>query len=261
MNYSDAEQLRKKWGDKPCLHPQIEAEMEAGGPPLSTMSAPPAARLAKAVGGTSRARRRIHTKRSRRGPTGRRSIPSLRAHRRATGHRNVSCLPIPAELQATGVQTNSVDCDGARRIVESNSEGPLPTRAEAPRRPLVRVGVNDTLGRHVRLELLVAILAGFDQLAVGRDERLEVLTLGGIARCNAGVRHPLRVGVPRRRLHPARIARPRASRGDRPGPRRQSERRAPTRSANLRRSLGLHLPARRPTGCAPRDRRARPSLH
>jgi hypothetical protein len=32
MNYSDAAQLREKWGDKPCDHPEIEAEMEAGHP-------------------------------------------------------------------------------------------------------------------------------------------------------------------------------------------------------------------------------------
>jgi hypothetical protein len=32
MNLSDAAQHRKEWGDKPCDHPQIEAEMEAGHP-------------------------------------------------------------------------------------------------------------------------------------------------------------------------------------------------------------------------------------
>ena len=32
MNYSDAAQLREKWGDRPCDHPEIEAEAEAGHP-------------------------------------------------------------------------------------------------------------------------------------------------------------------------------------------------------------------------------------
>ena len=32
MNYSDAAQLREKWGDKPCAHPEIEAEVEVGHP-------------------------------------------------------------------------------------------------------------------------------------------------------------------------------------------------------------------------------------
>jgi hypothetical protein len=32
MNYSDAAQLREKWGDKPCVHCEIEAEVEAGRP-------------------------------------------------------------------------------------------------------------------------------------------------------------------------------------------------------------------------------------
>lgn len=35
MNFSDAQQLREKWGDKPCEHLQIEAEMEAGHPSLN----------------------------------------------------------------------------------------------------------------------------------------------------------------------------------------------------------------------------------
>ncbi len=32
MNFSDAAQLREKWGDKPCDHREIEAEVEAGHP-------------------------------------------------------------------------------------------------------------------------------------------------------------------------------------------------------------------------------------
>src|ERR1035437_9180638 len=32
MNYSDAAQSREKWGDEPCAHPEIEAEVEAGHP-------------------------------------------------------------------------------------------------------------------------------------------------------------------------------------------------------------------------------------
>ncbi len=35
MNYSDAARLREKWGDKPCNHPEIEAEVEAGHPSIN----------------------------------------------------------------------------------------------------------------------------------------------------------------------------------------------------------------------------------
>jgi hypothetical protein len=35
MNYSDAAQLREKWVDKPCNHPEIEAEVEAGHPSIN----------------------------------------------------------------------------------------------------------------------------------------------------------------------------------------------------------------------------------
>ena len=35
MNLSDAAQLRDKWGSKPCYHPLIEAETEAGHPSMN----------------------------------------------------------------------------------------------------------------------------------------------------------------------------------------------------------------------------------
>jgi hypothetical protein len=35
MNLSEAAQLREKWGDKPCTHPEIEAEVEVGHPSLN----------------------------------------------------------------------------------------------------------------------------------------------------------------------------------------------------------------------------------
>ena len=35
MNYSDATRLRENWGDKPCNHPEIEAEVEAGHPSIN----------------------------------------------------------------------------------------------------------------------------------------------------------------------------------------------------------------------------------
>jgi hypothetical protein len=35
MNLSDSAQLREKWGDKPCHHPLIEAETEAGHPSMN----------------------------------------------------------------------------------------------------------------------------------------------------------------------------------------------------------------------------------